>query len=1067
MNNIIDKLLPLTIYKASAGSGKTFTLATEYIKLLIKNPLDYKNILAVTFTNKATEEMKMRILSQLYGIWKELPDSNVYAETICKDLGISHSKVISQAGIALNFLMHNYSYFKVETIDSFFQRIFRNISRELDININMRLELNDSQIEEKAVDEIIEELDENNNILQWIISYINEKISDDKSWNVIHHIKNFGKTIFNDYYKQESQSLALIIDGDNFFEKYITVLREDKETAQNYMQRIAQTFFSTLEEANLSIDDLSNKSSGVAGFFLHINNGIFDESIEKKRVIECLNSAEKWSTKTHPQKNYIHKVATDKLMPILKKAFEERPIQWNKYKSSDLTLRHLYQLRLLDIIEKKVREINERNNCFLLSDTQNLLKSLIGDDDSPFIFEKIGSYLKHIMIDEFQDTSYIQWENFKILLKECMSHKDTKNLIVGDVKQSIYRWRSGDWELLNSIESQFERPNEQLKIETLQTNYRSQKNIILFNNTFFSKAIEIECDKIYDSNYSTLLKQAYADVCQTIPDKRQDKGYININLLPKENYQYCVLEEIRNSLHKLIDNGISPNSITILVRNNKYIPIIAEYFTKNEPEFNIVSDEAFRLSASLSINILILSLRLLIKPNDRITKLALMKAYLSSQNNDYDECYFIHEDSENILPYEFTNEIASLQEMPLYELVERLLDIFKLKEIKGQSAYICAFYDYLDTFISNNVPCIANFLEEWDSNTCNKTIQSDSFEGIRIISIHKSKGLEYNNVIIPFCDWQITQRDILWCKPNISPYNKLPIAPIDYSKSMIGTIYERDYHHEYLQNTVDNLNLLYVAFTRARDNLFVIGKRDTTNSRSNLIQLCLPHIAKELQTNFIKEENKSIPIEFEYGSICEEKSNKEKISSNVFLKKPEVIKIQLKTFKEKIEFRQSNKSRTFIGNDDIDSAKMEYINAGNVLHHIFSKIHTTEDIEIALENLEIDGILNSFTKSDIRKMLNERLENKKIADWFSGKWDLHNECAILYKDKTNGSVQIRRPDRVMTDGNKMIIVDFKFGTPREEYKQQLQEYMNLATNMGYKRIEGYLWFVYSNKIEKL
>lgn len=175
----------------------------------------------------------------------------------------------------------------------------------------------------------------------------------------------------------------------------------------------------------------------------------------------------------------------------------------------------------------------------------------------------------------------------------------------------------------------------------------------------------------------------------------------------------------------------------------------------------------------------------------------------------------------------------------------------------------------------------------------------------------------------------------------------------------------------------------------------------------------------------------------------------------------------MKTFKEKIEFRQSNKSRTFIGNDDIDSARMEYINAGNVLHHIFSKIHTTEDIEIALENLEIDGILNSFTKSDIRKMLNERLENKKIADWFSGKWDIHNECAILYKDKTNGSVQIRRPDRVMTDGNKMIIVDFKFGIPREEYKQQLQEYMNLAANMGYKRIEGYLWFVYSNKIEKL
>lgn len=1069
MNINFDRPVPLTVYRASAGSGKTFTLAIEYIKLLIENPFNYRTILAVTFTNKATEEMKMRILSQLYGIWKGLRDSDIYTKTICVDLEMSEKEIQSRAGIALHLLIHNYSYFRVETIDSFFQSILRNISRELDININLRLELNDSQVEEKAVDEIIDELDENSNILIWIIRYINEKISDDKSWDVINQIKSFGKTIFKDYYKQESSSLASKINTKNFFEEYIKSLTHTREEAKNSMHKTADAFFVALEKANLSIDDLSNKSGGVAGFFLHIKNDVFDESIEKKkRVMECLESADKWCAKSHPQREYIKELAANKLMPILNDAINKRSVLWNRYKSADLTLRHLYQLRLLGIIEKKVREINEKNNSFLLSDTQNLLKSLIGDNDSPFLFEKMGSYLRHIMIDEFQDTSFMQWDNFKILLKECMSHKNTRNLIVGDVKQSIYRWRSGDWKLLNNISSQFNHPNEQLKIQTLQTNYRSQKNIISFNNVFFSKMVEYECDKITNEAYSTLLRQAYEDVCQMIPKHREDKGYVCIKLLPKENYQTAVLEEINASLHKLIGKGISPNSIAILVRNNKYIPIIAEFFIKNKSNFNIVSDEAFRLDASLSINILILALRYLDNPDDNLTKFALAKSYAGSRQIEGYWHSLGHDvlASEFCLPIEFTDNIQALKEMPLYELVERLFDIFSLNEIKGQSAYICTFYDCLNTFISENIPCIANFLEEWESDISNKAIQSDGIDGIRIISIHKSKGLEYNNVIIPFCDWRITQGDILWCKPKTEPYNKLPIVPIDYGKGMIGTIYEEEYYHEYLQNIVDNLNLLYVAFTRARDNMFVIGKKDGKNSRSCIIQECLPDIANDLNVNIIGEGNDTSPIEFEYGAIHCEQTNKED-SSNIFLKKSDAVNISLNSFREKLIFKQSNRSRMFIGNETMDNERMGYINDGKVLHGIFSQIQTTEDIDTALKQLEVEGVVNSLSKNRIKNMLYKRLRNETVADWFSGKWKLYNECSILYNDEKTGKVRIRRPDRAMTDGNKMIIVDFKFGAPREEYRDQLHEYMDLAIDMGYENVEGYLWYVYSDKIEQI
>ena len=1064
---------PLTVYKASAGSGKTFTLAVEYIKLLIENPHSYRNILAVTFTNKATEEMKMRILSQLYGISQGLSDSQNYTDRILAETGLPEKMVRERAGIALRLLLHNYNYFRVETIDSFFQSVLRNLARELDLTANLRISLNDIQVEEQAVDQLIDSLTHSDRMLQWLLSYIMETISDDRSWNIIGQVKQFGKTIFRDYYKSNSKTLTSKMEVKGFIEEYTKQLKELRSTALERMTSIGNEFFDILESEGLSMDDLSNKKSGVAGFFLKLQNGQMDQGIVGSRVCDCNDDASKWYSKKSEHAEHIHALAESTLMPLLSRALEERPRQFKLYQSADLTLRHLNQLRLLGSIEQKVRSLNDEANRFLLSDTQQLLHDLISDSDSPFIFEKIGSQLEHVMIDEFQDTSTVQWQNFKVLLQECMSHQQSGNLIVGDVKQSIYRWRSGDWRLLNAIDQQFPHANETIEIKPLKVNWRSSRHVIEFNNAFFQAAAQHEYEQQREEYPSGAeqLKNAYADVAQEVPEKRDNSGYVNIRLLPPTDYQEQTMAAIVDTISKLKQQGAGLQDIAILVRTNKYIPLIAAYFDEQLPDVRIISDEAFRLDASVTLCLLIQALHLLTHPDDLLAKATIVKLYHHSVLSDLvaeQELLIKDRDLDSLLPEAYIQHTQELLQMPLYELVERLYAIFQLERLNEQSAYLCAFYDRLNQFVQDHTSDIDAFIHEWEETICSKTIQSDATDGIRILSIHKSKGLEFKHVIIPFCDWRLEMPDVLWCKPTEAPFDALPLAPIDFGATqMKETIYEHDYLDEHLQNTVDNLNLLYVAFTRAADSLFVIGQRGAKSNRSLLIEAVLSKIKLE-GCSLSGEEDKDSELAFEYGALKAQTSDlSHQSSANVFLQPVTPVQIQLETFENKTEFRQSNKSREFVEGDD-EQQELSYIKIGSVLHEVFSTIRTTADIEQALRQLQHDGVLydDEVTSAKLTNMLNKRLNNERVKDWFSGNWQLFNECSIL-KFNDAGVVEERRPDRVMTDGKETHVVDFKFGRPKPEYQEQVREYMQLLQQMGHLNVKGWLWYVYSNKIEEV
>ena len=1069
-------MFPLHVFKASAGSGKTFQLAKQYIKLVVSNPQSYRNILAVTFTNKATEEMKMRILSQLYGIWKmegqeELyPESKAYRDKVCHELQASPAFVSQRAGMALSNLLHNYNDFRVQTIDTFFQSILRNLARELDLTANLRIGLNDAQVEEMAVDQLIDDLKTTDAMLQWIMKYIIDNISDDRSWNVIGQIKSFGKTIFRDYYKSESRQLNRQLSQPGFFNAYSEQLRTLRQSARERMAYFAQQFQEFLDAGGFSATDLSNKERGIAAFFKKLSAGQFDETAINQTVANCLESPSKWYTKTHPRRAELHVLAESRLIPLLRNAVDECPKQWKVYQSSTLTLRHLSQLRLLDSIEQKVRELNGEANRFLLSDTQQLLATLISDSDAPFIFEKTGTMLEHIMIDEFQDTSTIQWQNFRVLLQETMSRRDSENLIVGDVKQSIYRWRSGDWRLLNNIEQQF--PPQVVKSEPLAVNRRSVRRIVQFNSLFFVLAEALERLELSDMPEAVQLQRAYSDVVQQVPDGKPDEGYVSIRLLAgkADDSQEQMLAAAADAVSQLLAHGVPQSKIAILVRVNRLIPLLANYFAVQMPTVRIISDEAFRLDASTAVCSIVAALRLLTHPADDLTR-----AYLEKTLPDG-------------IPHTFTHHASELLSLPLYELTERLFDLLGLNRLDDQAAYVCAFYDQLATYVAECPSDIDSFLREWEETICAKTIQSDVADGIRLISIHKSKGLEFENVIIPFCDWQLEKQsgNVLWCHPNESPYDALPVVPVDYSrKGMMGTVYETAYRQEHLQNVVDNLNLLYVAFTRARERMFVLGRRGVSGGRSAIIEQVLPLMNGEQPPRELIPEDRSVTMLpmatvtgtadtdqdlcFTYGTLDDYAEPEVRPSANVFLQNPEPIPVSISPSVSRVEFRQSNQSLRFTEPDGTEPADNNYIRLGNVLHHVFSTIRTTDDITPVLQRLQAEGVLDlddaSADKLNLQRltsMLHDRLSQEKVSDWFSPRWTLFNECPILTIE--DSIVTERRPDRVMTDGSQWVVVDFKFARPDEEHLRQVRHYMELLHQMGHEHISGYLWYVYTNQI---
>lgn len=1014
----------LTIYKASAGSGKTYRLAMDYINLLLHDPTAYESILAVTFTNKATAEMKRRILMELWAVTQD--EGRPLIER-------------RKAEQALTLLLDNYHFFRVQTIDTFFQAVLRNLAKELQLNANLKVSLSNDEVVSEAVDELIDTLADDKKLRRVVMNYVSDSMKEGRKWNVISDIKDFGNTIFKELYKVNRHRLEEAFKNENFFDEYRKTLCELRDSVGKGYTDAATKVLDEMRSRGLDIDDFTRKTTGPMSYFLKLRDGRFndDANLMNKTVSEAMDDPTKWYTKAKAGDATLTTFVEEVILPAMRKIEKTRHADAVTYNSANVTLRHLNDMRLLARIEDSAHNLNEAAQRFMLSDTQSLLHEIIGEDDAPFIFEKIGSRLKHVMIDEFQDTSTVQWKNFLTLLKECMSTCDSSNaklcnnLIVGDVKQSIYRFRSGDWRLLNNLEDDF---GSQCEVETLKTNWRSWKNVVNFNNVFLREVADAEIAEIEDGKWQEDLRRAYSDVEQMVAERNADTGgLVHIELLPSAQTPETP-EKVYEIISHLVEKGARQSDIAVLVRRKSEVCEIADYLESEG--LHVLSAEAFRLDASQNVVTIVNAMKVLARPKDELAR-----AYITLTAPD--------------VMAQLEEQRQTLVQKTLHDLAEHLISIIGTYE----PAFVTAFFDRLETFTTDISPVLEDFIEAWDENLCGETIETTSGDGITIMTIHKSKGLEFNHVIVPYCNWDGNPpyANTLWVEPKVAPFSQLPLVPVDYrnATSLNNTIYEADGMEEYIQSVVDNFNLLYVAMTRPRHSLFVIGERDSKGfKRSRLMELAMRKMSEEKDIKGVELhvgglDDKDEPLTMTYGHLEIKKAEGEpegkaekpegELKNPFALPEETEVMTSLPSYCPMVDFRQSVASQRFAADDDAYE-KMRARIEGTEQHWIFSHIRTLDDVPQEYE---------------------DAFRNEQVRQWFDPHWKVFNECSII---TAKGEY---RPDRVITDGQQTIVIDFKFGSPHDGYKRQVRNYMSLLSKMGYPDVHGYLWYVSQSSIIKV
>ena len=1060
----------LTIYKASAGSGKTFALAVEYILGLLKEgkEREFEHTLAVTFTNKATAEMKNRILETLYGLKMGLKEARPYMDAIKKRLNETgtvpnEQQIQEQAGKALTAILHDYSRFRVETIDSFFQSILRNMARELGLAANLQVELSTDEIIDSAVDTLIETMDQRTGVKEWIMACVREQLENGEKWDIVKPLKAFAGNIFKEEYQRKSkEELEKISNADtveDFKDKMFAIRNKAKAEAEKAANKVIHQI-----EHGLTFDIISNGKN--------LRNFLLDAREMKRegpsQTIQGQANGSKPLLLAAHKKDPNCQAAAEALLPVLSAFLDLYSKCHKKYVSANLALHNLGSLRLIASIDKCIREIEAETDCFSLSSTPALLSKMIANSDSPFIFEKVGTLFNNVMIDEFQDTSQMQWDNFKKLLFEKLASGE-KGLLVGDIKQSIYRWRNGDWKILYGIEKEEELEHYHIKPKLLNTNYRSHGIIVDFNNAFFPKAATL-LDSLW-TDAPIKLSDIYEDVEQ---QKKEDDGlgYVRVKLFKgKEDCNERTVLDMIEQIRQLQKDGLDLSQIAILVRKNKYAQILINGFSQHASDIPLVSDEAFLLRASTSVQMIIAAMRMLVDKHhtDKISEKYLMLHYLQDvlEKEETTIQDVAQKGIGEVLPEEFTAHKDELLQMPLYLLTERLWRIFSLKNIKDEDIYVLTFFDVIQKHLRSAVaPDVQTFLSAWDEDLCKSSVPGSSAGGIRILTCHKAKGLEFHTVLLPFCDWEIEdvlQGEMFWCETTESPFNELgalPIPLLSKSKGILDSVFASNFEKEHLERRVDTLNLLYVAFTRATANLFIWG-----NTKANTVGAFI--------YNTLKNGNNDSDddcFNFEIGkAFTKVKEESEKKENRLRLEHctDKAIDVKVVTRDPMLYFLQSNqaedylKQRTTDDGQETTDIKLSQREIGKRMHEVLSRIDDVSQLEEVLGQARQEGIIGeSEDWETICKRIEAGFKDSLVASWFNAGNTIYNECAIASIDKETGLPQVLRPDRVVMNGNDITVIDYKFGHPSPHYYAQVKDYMDLMKQMypNYN-VQGYIWYI--------
>lgn len=1037
-----------SIYDASAGSGKTYTLVREYLKIILSSPKNdaYRNILAITFTNKAVHEMKSRIVGSLSEFTKDTPSAKAMdlMEDLSRETGLSIIKIKTKSQNIIKHLIHNYAAFDISTIDKFTHKVIRAFAHDLNLPMTFEVTLDTENLLVEAVDAIIAQAGQDETLTKLLIDFTMEKTDDDKSWDVSREILETGRLVLNENNRNEISHFH-----DTSIEEFVAIKKKMSVLCGDLEKENADYALELLSLIEKNGIDLKSFSRGTFPNHLEsIRDGKFNP--RNKTFHEFDDIA---INKTAKDRTLIENIIPELLQSLDKvyKNFEKRDF----YKAF---LKNITPLSLLNTVSNELAKIQSEQNILSISEFNAIIHREIQNQPAPFIYERLGERYRHFFIDEFQDTSEMQWQNLIPLIDNALSGQDDLGnkgtlMIVGDPKQSIYRWRGGKAEQfieLSKDVNPFNNPDKLIK--HLDTNYRSYSEVIDFNNAFF---------KLISTEFSN---EDYKDLYENHSFQNSNSkkgGYVNISFLPiieksdfgdeediVEKSDLYVLATL-NTIQNVLREGFEYRDIVILTRKRDQGIAIANYLT--EQSIPLLSSETLMIQNATEVRLIVHLLKYLNNSIDLEAKANFLHFLGNTKEIEMPIHDFIAQgmaqrfenDFEKwLLVFDVSLSFEDIRKKSLYEAVEIIISKFVLPS-EG-NAYVQYFLDIVLERDIRNQAGIADFLSYWDKNAHKFSIPSpEGNNAVRIMTIHKSKGLEFPVVIMPFAeeDYSRKPKDKLWLDAEDADLG-VPKALIDNSSAVegFGESASAVFNLKKQEELLDNINVLYVALTRAEEQLYVISQSLNEKKDGEFPNNMASFFIKYLMHKGVYDSEK---LEYEFGD-----RKRLSVSGEVLnlVKTIPVVSEVLNPKNIKIAQRESLMWGTH---------QQEAISYGNIVHEILAFIKDKSDVDLAVTKALENGLINFDQAEKVLQTLLEIVNHPELNICFDGKNNILNEQTIVQKEG-----KILKPDRiVLTQNKEAYLLDYKTGAINSKYTQQIQEYQDAIEDLGYKVLKRALVYI--------
>lgn len=1042
------------VYKSSAGSGKTFTLVKEYLKLALADPHNlskaYKGILAITFTNKAASEMKWRIIKAL----KEISSGSnaMISELISSELKISESELKRRAEIVLTDILHNYSDFSIGTIDSFTHRIIRTFALDLKLPINFQIETDSDAVFKKVISTLINNLGKDKLITNYLVQFSLAQIEDNKNWDPEQTLVDFIKEINKEGVSDLVNQLSVFDISD--FERIKKQLKSVTKEYESFLKTQGEKALELINEKQLTSNAFASGGSGIYNFFVKLAalKETSEDALFGANVNKTLNEDKWYGGKASAEEKGAVDSIKNELAQIAGDVLNYLRQNEQRYNAFSLIYKNIYAMGLVNELAKLTNEYKSDENVLFISEFNERISEVVNNEPTPFIFERLGDWYKHFLLDEFQDTSNMQWQNMLPLIDNSLGNGNL-NLIVGDGKQSIYRWRNADVEQFVNLPYVNSHTKNELLAEredslirnfderVLNKNYRSEGTIVKFNNALFeflaSTVLNDDFKKIYHNQ-----KQEH---------KTDEFGYVSIDFPEpgEEDVDTVNTGLILNYIHKAIEDGYSYSDVCIIIRQNRHGSTVANYLIENGVP--VVSADSLLLNNAKEITIILSFLKYISNQKD-LASASVIVQYLLDQNFCDEEQYvvFLRElnSSKTKTLFDVLRDcglkvdILKLTATNLFDGCLEIINTLKLNEKNPQ--YIRFFLDEVLGFLQGNTSNTSLFLDWWERRSEKASvIIPEGINAVNIMTIHASKGLEFPVVITPFLAWDIEKTQSIWVDLKEEQI-ELPVALINTTKAADDTVFKPLAEKERQQQALDSLNMLYVDFTRAVDRLHIISPKLKKKSVKN----CHTWLTVFAET---QEQYDSANAILEYGVL-------KKKSPNAHGKQGlEQLKIAGLAFNQNPDVIQIKGASAYETNEEVTKAR-EY---GILVHYILSKINTKDDIESVIRQAVQAGDLSETESLKMHSEIKDLLNINSISSYFDKGVEVKNEMEIL-----TSTGEILRPDRVVISGKDAIVIDYKTGKKNaQKYHAQMQDYEFALLQLGYSSVRKLLLYIQEQEVE--